>query len=178
MNRTIECCEDSSSCDEGAAARATVVVAEDDVATRMLICRILTRASFIVHAFENGELACEAARLRQPDVIVMDWMMPVMDGCRAVEVLKADIETRAIPIVMLSTHSHTKDRVFALATGVQDFITKPFEARALVACIEQQVQRRDRARRDAPEHPAASGGRVRPDPNGLHGHEFTDAELR
>ncbi|MGD0472888.1 MAG: response regulator [Candidatus Velthaea sp.] len=153
MKRTIERCADSTDCNETTAVsrttsdaavrpRATIVIAEDDPATRMLLCRILTRASFIVHAFENGALACAAARAQRPDVIVLDWMMPVMDGCQAVEVLKSDSATRAIPIVMLSTHALDEDRLFAFETGVQDFITKPVDARELVTRIEHHLLRR------------------------------------
>jgi CheY-like chemotaxis protein len=122
-------------------SRGTVVIADDDVATRMLLCRVLTRAAFTVFAVENGELACEAVRLRRPDVILLDWVMPVMDGRRAAELLKADADTRPIPIVMLTTHSHISDRALALASGVQDFLTKPFDARTLVECIDQQMRR-------------------------------------
>lgn len=121
-------------------SRGTVVIADDDDATRMLLCRVLTRAAFTVHAVENGELACEAARLLRPDVILLDWMMPVMDGRRAVELLKADAATRAIPVVMLTTHSQIEERIVALEAGVQDFLSKPCDARELVACIEQQMR--------------------------------------
>jgi DNA-binding response OmpR family regulator len=115
-------------------------LAEDDAATRILLCRVLTRAAFTVYAVENGRLACEAARLRGPDVILLDWAMPEMDGRRAVEVLKADTLTRAIPIVMLTTHSQIEDRIVALQAGVQNFLSKPCDMRELVACIEGQMQ--------------------------------------
>jgi len=129
-----------SAATELAASRGTIVVAEDDCATRMLLCRVLTRAAFTVFAVENGEQACEAVRLRRPDVVLLDWIMPVMDGRRAVELLKADPVTRAIPILMLTTHSHDEDRIVALRAGVVDFLTKPFDARELVARIERQVR--------------------------------------
>ena len=147
MNRNVEranstAAEAASELQEDTVSpRGTIVVAEDDVATRMVICRVLTRAGFTVHGVENGELACEAARLQRPDVVLLDWVMPVMDGHRAAELLKADPDTRSIPIVMLTTHSRIEDRSFALAAGVQDFLTKPFDARELVACIEQQLRR-------------------------------------
>jgi CheY-like chemotaxis protein len=121
----------------------TVVVAEDDAATRMLICRILTRASFVVHAVENGALACEVVRRTKPHVVLLDWVMPVMDGCRVVKVLKGDVDTREIPIVMLSTQSRLKDRIFALETGVADFMPKPFAASDLIACVKLQLHLRD-----------------------------------
>jgi DNA-binding response OmpR family regulator len=125
------------------------VVADDDAATRMLLCRVLTRAAFTVFAVENGELACDEVLLRRPDIVLLDWMMPVMDGCRAVAVLKGDRRTRAIPIVMLTTHAQTEDRIFALEVGVQHFLTKPCDARELIACIEQQLRWRSTVVSDA-----------------------------
>jgi DNA-binding response OmpR family regulator len=130
-------------------SRGTIVVADDDAATRILLCRVLSRAEFTVHAVENGELACAAVRAWRPDVVLLDWMMPVMDGRRTVEVLKADARTRAIPIVMLTTHSQTEDRIVALETGVQNFLTKPFDARELVACIDGQMRWRATVASDA-----------------------------
>lgn len=120
--------------------RGIIVVADDDIATRMLICRVLTRAAFTVYPVENGALACEAVRLRRPDLVLLDWMMPVMDGRRAVEVLKADLSTRAIPIVMLTTQARPEDRIVAREAGVQDLLTKPCDARELVACIDSQIR--------------------------------------
>jgi DNA-binding response OmpR family regulator len=106
----------------------------------MLLTQILSQARFTVHACENGQLACDAVVRERPDVILMDWMMPVMDGRVAVERLKANIETRGIPIVMLTTQSEIAERVVALEAGVQDFLTKPFDARELIARIEQQMR--------------------------------------
>jgi DNA-binding response OmpR family regulator len=120
--------------------RGTIVIAEDDPVTRMLLCRVLTKARFTVHACENGQLACDAVRREAPDVVLLDWMMPVMDGPAAVEFLKANLETRAIPVVMLTTQSDIEERVVALKTGVQDFMTKPFDTRELIARIDQQIR--------------------------------------
>jgi two-component system phosphate regulon response regulator PhoB len=71
--------------------------------------------------------------------------MPVMDGREAAERLKADAGTRTIPILMLTTHSHDEERISALQAGVQDFLTKPFDACELVERIERQVRRAGRA---------------------------------
>lgn len=121
-------------------SRGTIVVAEDDVATRTLLRRILTKQRFTVIDVENGRLACDAVRKQPPDVVLLDWAMPVMNGLAAVHDLKANAETRGIPIVMLTTHSEIDERVVALEAGVQDFITKPFHARELIARIEQQLR--------------------------------------
>jgi len=130
-------------------SRGTIVVAEDDVTTRMVLHQVLAREDFRVVDVENGRLACEAVRRERPDVVLLDWVMPVMDGRAALEELKASEETRGIPIVMLSSHSHVDERIIALEAGVQDFLTKPFDPRELVACIEQQLRWRDRLASDA-----------------------------
>jgi two-component system phosphate regulon response regulator PhoB len=135
--------------DDVTASRGTIVIADDDCATRLLLCRVLTRAAFTVFAVENGALAYEEVRLRQPDVVLLDWIMPVMDGRRAVELLKADRETRTIPIVMLTTHAHDEERRVALSAGVQDFLTKPFDPSELIERITEQIRRRAEPADDA-----------------------------
>jgi CheY-like chemotaxis protein len=122
------------------AVRGSIVVAEDDPATRMMLGRVLARAGFVVHLCGDGECALEAVRRERPDMVLLDWMMPVMDGLRAAELLKTDVGTRSIPIVMITTHSQIEDRDFALMVGVQDFVTKPFNAPDLIACIDQQMR--------------------------------------
>lgn len=117
-----------------------IVLAEDDEVTRMLLDRVLTRAGFTVCACENGQLAYDAVRRDGADVVLLDWMMPVMDGPTAVARLKANLDTRGIPVVMLTAQSDIDERVIALETGVQDFLTKPFDTRELVARIAQQLR--------------------------------------
>jgi two-component system phosphate regulon response regulator PhoB len=121
-------------------SKGKIVIAEDDAATRMLLSAVLTKAQFTVFAVENGQLAYEAVLHEKPDVILMDWMMPVLDGRAAVEMLKANVITRGIPVVMLTTQTQIEERVAALESGVQDFLCKPFDPRELVARIEQQMR--------------------------------------
>ena len=121
--------------------RATIVVAEDDVATRLILRHVLESENFRVVAVENGKLACEAVRRERPDLVLLDWLMPIMDGRAALEELQASHETRAIPIIMLTSQSELGERIIALESGVQDFISKPFDTRELVACIDQQLRR-------------------------------------
>jgi DNA-binding response OmpR family regulator len=117
----------------------------------MLLCQVLDRSHFTVFACENGQIACEAVRREKPDVVLIDWMMPVMDGQRAVEDLKADPQTRGIPIIMLTSQLDISERVIALEAGVQDFLTKPVDARELVARIDQQMRWRKMLAVDANE---------------------------
>ena len=120
-------------------ARQTIVLAEDDPVTRRLLCRILARENFRVVAVEDGRLACEAVRAEHPDLVLLDWAMPIMDGPAALEILKADVATRSIPIMMLTSHGDTDEKVLALTAGVQDYITKPVDPRELIARITQQL---------------------------------------
>jgi diguanylate cyclase (GGDEF)-like protein/PAS domain S-box-containing protein len=120
--------------------RGTIVLAEDDQATRLVLSRMLRRENFRVIAVENGRLACDAVRRERPDVIILDWLMPVMDGRAAVEELKSSAVTRSVPIVMLTSHSQVDERIIALESGVQDFLSKPCDPRELIACIEQQLR--------------------------------------
>ncbi len=123
-----------------ATPRATIVLAEDDLATRLVLSRMLAREDFRVVAVENGRLACDAVRHERPDVIILDWLMPVMDGRAAVEELKSCVQTRSIPIVMLTSLSQVDERIIALESGAQDFLSKPCDPRELIACIEQQLR--------------------------------------
>ncbi|MGH7708003.1 MAG: response regulator [Vulcanimicrobiaceae bacterium] len=146
------------------ATRGKILIAEDDPATRGLLRRILTTRHFQVIDVENGALACDAARREHPDLILIDWMMPVMDGRTATERLKSDPETRGIPVVMLTAQAQTDDKIIALEAGVQDFVTKPFDARELIARVEQQLRWRELLAADEPsdasddDAPPASAG--------------------
>ncbi len=133
----------------GGGERATIVIAEDDLTTRLVLQQVLVREGFRVIAVENGRLACEAVRNERPDVVLLDWLMPVMDGRAALEELKSTSDTRGIPIVMLTSNAQVDDRITALESGVQDFLSKPFDPRELIACIEQQLRWRRRLAVDA-----------------------------
>lgn len=140
--------------------RGHLLIADDDAAIRKLLETLLTRNGFSVTAVENGMLACERARTLRPDLILLDWMMPILDGCSAAARLKSDPQTRHIPVVMLTSQARTEDKVAALEAGAQDYITKPFDSRELVARIEQQLRWRrlladdDPVADDVPNDPA------------------------
>ena len=106
---------------------------EDDV--YMLKMRLELTDEFEVLVAENGEKGCTAAATEQPDVILMDLEMPVVDGWEATRRLKSDLETRHIPIIGLSAHALDAEREKALAAGCEDFDTKPVELDRLLAKI-------------------------------------------
>ena len=121
-------------------ARGKILIAEDDPATRKLLRRILTKEDYDVVDVGDGRAACAEALRDVPDLVLLDWVMPVMDGREATRVLKADPRTATVPIVMLTSQSEIDEKVLALEAGVQDFLNKPIDPRELVARIEQQLR--------------------------------------
>jgi DNA-binding response OmpR family regulator len=116
------------------------LVADDDPGVRMLLRVLLSRRGFTVIDVENGLVALEAVRANRPDLVLIDWMMPLMDGRETIIRLKNDPSTRDIPIVMLTGQTQVDDKVAGLEAGAQDFLTKPFDNRELVARLEQQMR--------------------------------------
>ena len=117
-----------------------LLIADDDAAIRKLLTTILEKRGFKVTAVANGLLAYETARRERPDLILLDWMMPILDGREAAMRLKSDDATRDIPIVMVTGQTLIEDKVAALEAGAQDYITKPFDSRELLARIDQQLR--------------------------------------
>ncbi len=117
-----------------------LLIADDDASIRKLLCTILEKDGFTVTAVANGLLAYETARRERPDLILLDFMMPILDGRETAMRLKADDATKDIPIVMVTGQTLIEDKVAALEAGAQDYVTKPFDARELLARIHQQLR--------------------------------------
>ncbi|MFU8878199.1 MAG: phosphate regulon transcriptional regulator PhoB, partial [Wenzhouxiangellaceae bacterium] len=119
----------------------TVLVVEDDAAIRDMISFNLGRAGFAV--LEAGD--CQAARVQvadhRPDLILLDWMLPDISGIEFARSLGRDEMTRDIPVIMLTARSAEDDKVRGLDSGVDDYITKPFSARELMARIRAVLRR-------------------------------------
>ncbi len=124
--------------EEGETGR--ILICDDDDGIRLLMRHVLQRDGFEVIEAANGLVAQARALEFSPDLIIIDWMMPVLDGHDAVVRLKADPFTAATPIVMLTSRSQAADKVAALAAGVQDFLAKPFEPATLTTTIRQQLR--------------------------------------
>src|SRR5579862_6352016 len=104
-----------------------ILLAEDNALNREMLSRRLERRNYRVIQAEHGEEAIARARSEQPDVILMDLSMPVLDGWEATRRLKADPATRNIPIIALTAHAMIGDREKALRSGCDDFATKPVD---------------------------------------------------
>jgi signal transduction histidine kinase len=108
---------------------------------------------FHVTAAENGRLALEHAARRLPDLVLTDVMMPEMDGFGLLKALRGNPQTRAVPVIMLSARAGEEARIEGMDAGADDYLTKPFTARELVARVEAQLKLA-RVRKEAVEQEA------------------------
>jgi two-component system, cell cycle response regulator DivK len=117
-------------------------IEDNDDNVYMLKMRLELLGDFEVLAAENGEKGCEMAATEQPEIILMDLEMPVVDGWEATRRLKGNPNTCNIPIIALSAHALAGEREKALAAGCNEFDTKPIEFDRLVATIRHVLARR------------------------------------
>ncbi len=112
-----------------------ILLVEDDELNRDSLRRLLRRRGYDILLAVDGEEALVMARTERPDVILMDMRLPGIDGWEATRRLKADPETRAIPIVALTAHAMAGDRDQSLAAGCDDHDTKPIDLDRLLPKI-------------------------------------------
>jgi two-component system phosphate regulon response regulator PhoB len=121
---------------------ANILLVEDEPAIQELIAVNLTRAGHHVLRVCDAESAQRMIREALPDLVLLDWMLPGMSGVELARRLRQDERTRAIPIIMLTARGEEQDKVAGLETGADDYITKPFSPRELVARIKAVLRRR------------------------------------
>jgi two-component system phosphate regulon response regulator PhoB len=122
-------------------SKATVLVIDDEPDLIELVRYNLDKEGFDVVASSDGESGLEIARRRTPDLIVLDLMMPGMDGLSVCRALRGDERTSRIPLIMLTARAAETDRVVGLEMGADDYVTKPFSPRELVARIRSILRR-------------------------------------
>ena len=110
----------------------TILVADDEAFLRKKLVLILREAGFDVEEAENGQAALTQARIKEPDLILMDFLMPVMDGVEAVRQLRRDERLHAVPVLLLTTHQKISDVQRALDCDVQGYLAKPFDATEVI----------------------------------------------
>jgi DNA-binding response OmpR family regulator len=121
---------------------ARILVAEDDLKQAELIRRYLEREGHLTVVVHDGRAAIDEARRRSPDLLVLDVMMPKVDGLDVCRVLRADGD---VPIIMLTARATEDDLLLGLDLGADDYLTKPYNPRELVARV-RTVLRRTRSR--------------------------------
>jgi len=119
-----------------------ILVVDDEEDILELVRFNLSREGYAVLTAPTGEKAVDMARERRPDLIVLDLMLPGIDGLEAARILKTHAETRSIPIVMLTAKGEEPDVVAGLELGADDYVVKPFSPRILLARIRAVLRRR------------------------------------
>ena len=119
----------------------SVLIVEDDKHIAELLQLYLTKEGYAVTVAADGGQGLEKFRSVNPDLVLLDLMMPVMDGWAVCKAIRAESQT---PIIMLTAKAETEDKVTGLRSGADDYITKPFEMREVLARIEAVLRRSDR----------------------------------
>ena len=114
----------------------TILLVEDHELSRDALSRRLIRRGYRVALAEDGQQGIAMARSERPDLILMDLGLPKVDGWAATRLLKSDIATRHIPIIVLSAHATTNDREMAISAGSDEFDCKPVRFDRLLEKIE------------------------------------------
>jgi len=111
-----------------------ILIADDEQSVRLLVKRLLSQTYIVLEA-SDGEEAIEIARGEKPDLILMDIMMPRVDGYTACHQIKRDEATKAIPVVMLTGVGHELNKKLSWEVGARGYITKPFILQDLLDAI-------------------------------------------
>jgi CheY-like chemotaxis protein len=114
-----------------------ILIADDEETVRALVKRLLSKTYKVLEA-DNGEEAVKVAVNQKPDLILMDILMPKMDGLTACYAIKRNQATKGIPVIMLTAVDYELNRKLSQdVMGAQGYITKPFESKALMSMIEK-----------------------------------------
>lgn len=121
--------------------QATVLLVEDDMAQREMLSYNLEAAGYNVITTDNGEDALILVDENDPDLIILDWMMPRLSGLETCRRLKSNKKTKNIPVLMLSARSEEVDRVRGLDIGADDYVVKPYAVAELMARVKAHLRR-------------------------------------
>jgi DNA-binding response OmpR family regulator len=130
---------------------AHILVVEDDRDIADLIVHYLSRAGWQVQALSSGNDAVAVAKQNPPDCIVLDVMLPGLDGLEVCRLLRADAGTAGIPIIMLTARAEETDRIVGLELGADDYVAKPFSPGELVARVRALLRRVQRSTSSGPQ---------------------------
>ncbi len=123
---------------------ARILVAEDSADIADLLRHCLERAGHVVETHASGRTALTEAQAHAPDLVILDIMLPGLDGWQVCQALRKHASTAGLPIIMLTARSEEADRVRGLEQGADDYVTKPFSPKELVARVAALLRRVDR----------------------------------
>lgn len=118
-----------------------ILVVEDDVAIRDMLCFSLRHSGFQCDAVSDAESGLELLKQQQPDIILLDWMLPGIDGIEFIRRLRSNEYLAEIPVIMLTAKGESEDMVKGLSVGADDYVNKPFSPPELVARIKAVLRR-------------------------------------
>jgi two-component system, OmpR family, phosphate regulon response regulator PhoB len=119
-----------------------ILIVEDETAIQTLIAYALKQTGYAVLQAENAEKALSMINKKLPDLVLLDWMLPQMSGVEFARFLRHEERTKQLPIIMLTARVDENDKVCGLEVGADDYITKPFSPRELIARIKAVLRRR------------------------------------
>ena len=122
-------------------AKQKILIVDDEPDVVELVQFNLKTAGFLVVTAEDGREALQTAQSARPDLIILDVMLPELDGLEVCKILRRDPATAAVPIIMLTARAEEVDRVLGLELGADDYLTKPFSPRELVLRVKGLLRR-------------------------------------
>jgi DNA-binding response OmpR family regulator len=125
----------------------TILVVEDETHIRRVLEYNLKLDGFEVYLAEDGATGMKLAHEKNPDLILLDWLMPVMNGLQVLAELKADSNTENIPVFMLTAKGMISDVTQAIEMGADDYITKPFNPMQLGRTIREKLEKCAKAKK-------------------------------
>jgi two-component system phosphate regulon response regulator PhoB len=134
---------------------ASVLVVEDELAIQELIAVNLESAGFRVRRADDAENALALLGGELPDLVIVDWLLPGMSGLHLARKLRGENRTRQLPIIMVSARSAEQDKIAGLEAGIDDYVTKPFSPRELIARVRALLRRKAP---QATDHPVEIAG--------------------
>lgn len=130
------------------AATKKILIVEDERDILQLVKLYLEKEGFRIMTATTGTEGLSSAKQDKPDLIVLDLMLPEIDGLEVCKRLRSAPETAMLPIIMLTARAEESDQVIGLELGADDYVTKPFSPKALVARVKAMFRRLDRSRHD------------------------------
>jgi DNA-binding response OmpR family regulator len=134
-----------------------ILIVEDDPDIAELVGRYLDKAGFITEPVVSGREALISIAARPPELVVLDLMLPHVDGLEVCRVIRSNVATAAIPIIMLTARAEESERIVGLELGADDYLAKPFSPNELVARVRALLRRAHRAAPSAPAKTLAYG---------------------
>src|SRR5690606_229394 len=137
-----------------------ILVVEDDPDIADLLRHYLERADYDVHTVGHGAHALPRMHAHRPDLVILDRMLPGMDGLEICRHVRNDDRLADLPVIMVTARADEMDRIVGLELGADDYITKPFSAKEVVARVNALLRRSQRARAEAPRQAPLTYGPI------------------